>query len=97
MKKFIKKLVTAVLLIVAASCSTTKEHYVTVKPETITTARTEPPFAGAIWIGPEYRWSGSTYVVEPAHWAKPVKTGVWVPGHWRETKGGYTWVSGYWK
>jgi hypothetical protein len=94
MKKILLILFTITLF---AACRTSKEHYIAMRPEVVTTARTNPPFAGAVWIDPEYRWSGTTYVIEPAHWAKPLKSGVWVPGHWRQTAKGYTWVSGYWK
>ena len=50
------------------------------KPEMVVVNRTVPPVEGAVWIDSEYRWDGKTYIIVPAHWSKPVKSGVWVPG-----------------
>jgi hypothetical protein len=55
-----------------------------------------PPFAGAIWIGPEWEWRGGKYVVVPGYWAKPRKE-AWVPGHWVRERRQYRWVPGHWK
>jgi hypothetical protein len=56
------------------------------------------PFAGGIWIGPEWRWQGGRYVHVPGYWARPQRRGlVWVPGHWQYTRRGYVWRGGRWR
>lgn len=56
------------------------------------------PYSGAIWIGPEWRWSGGRYVSVPGYWARPGRYGaVWVPGHWKYSRRGYRWVPGQWR
>jgi hypothetical protein len=55
-----------------------------------------PPFAGAIWIAPEWEWRGNRYVVVPGYWAKPRRE-AWVPGHWVRERRMYRWVPGYWR
>jgi len=54
------------------------------------------PFAGAIWIGPEWLWRGNRYVEVPGYWAKPAHYHGWTNGHWRYTKRGYRWMPGHW-
>jgi hypothetical protein len=57
-----------------------------------------PPFAGAIWIGPEWRWNRGNYVCVPGYWSKPRHhRKYWKAGHWKYTKRGYVWVPGRWK
>ena len=56
------------------------------------------PFAGAIWIGPEWTWRNGNYVCVPGYWAKPRHhRAVWVSGHWQYTRRGYKWVPGHWR
>lgn len=56
------------------------------------------PFAGAVWVGPEWQWRGGKYVCVQGYWAKPHRHGaIWVPGHWQYTRRGYKWVPGHWK
>lgn len=57
-----------------------------------------PPFAGAIWIGPEWTWRGGRYVCAPGYWAHPQPRRVyWAPGHWQYTRKGYYWRRGHWR
>ena len=56
------------------------------------------PFAGAVWIGPEWQWRGGNYVTVPGYWARPGRHGaIWVPGHWKYSRKGYSWVPGHWR
>ena len=56
------------------------------------------PFAGAIWIGPEWQWRGGQYVAVPGYWARPRgHRSYWVQGHWKYTRRGYRWVPGHWR
>ena len=56
------------------------------------------PYAGAIWVGPEWVWRGGHYVSVPGYWARPQRHGViWVPGHWKYSHRGYKWVPGHWQ
>jgi hypothetical protein len=56
------------------------------------------PYAGAVWIGPEWQWRGGRYVTAPGYWARPGRYGaVWVPGHWKYSRRGYKWVPGHWR
>jgi hypothetical protein len=56
------------------------------------------PFAGAIWIGPEWQWRGGNYVHVPGYWAKPLRNRtMWIPGQWKRTRRGFIWVSGRWR
>lgn len=56
------------------------------------------PYNNAIWIGPEWRWSGGRYISVPGYWARPSRYGaVWVPGHWKYSRRGYRWVPGHWR
>ena len=53
------------------------------------------PFAGAIWIGPEWRWQRGAYVCVPGYWSKPGRRkGQWKQGYWKYTRRGYIWVPG---
>lgn len=61
-------------------------------------SRGPAPFAGAVWIGPEWAWRGNRYEAVPGYWAKPMHPrAVWVPGHWKRSRRGHIWVGGYWR
>ena len=61
-------------------------------------AGTPRPHAGAIWIGPEWRWHRGYYVSVPGYWARPrYSRAVWVPGYWQHSRRGYRWAPGYWR
>lgn len=61
-------------------------------------SRGPAPFAGAVWIGPEWAWRGNRYECVPGYWAKPMHPrAVWVPGHWQRNRRGHFWVGGYWR
>jgi hypothetical protein len=56
------------------------------------------PFAGAVWIGPEWRWSRGQYVCAPGYWSRPIRNRArYAPGYWRHSRHGYTWVPGRWR
>ena len=56
------------------------------------------PFAGAVWVGPEWRWQGGRYVYVPGSWVKPRRPGaVWAPGRWKYNRRGYVWMPGRWR
>lgn len=64
----------------------------------VVTAPGPLPYAGAVWIGPEWRWQRGNYVHVPGYWARPRRAGlVWVPGHWQYTRRGYIWKGGRWR
>lgn len=79
-------------LIFLGGCTT---EYVATRPAEDVVVRPEPTETGVIWVEPEYRWSGTTYVLVPGHYEK--HTGVWVKGHWHQTRNGYHWVPGHWR
>lgn len=58
---------------------------------------TSPPFDGAIWIGPEYYWSGGRYLSHPGHWEHGRGHATWHGGSWAPRRSGYHWNKGYWK
>ena len=39
------------------------------------------PYAGAVWIGPEWQWHGRNYVCVPGYWARPGRHGAPSIGH----------------
>lgn len=56
------------------------------------------PFAGAIWIGPEWYWDHGRYVHRNGYWCKPHHgKRQWIPGHWKYTRRGYVWIGGRWR
>jgi hypothetical protein len=56
------------------------------------------PFAGAVWIGPEWRWRGGRYHYVPGYWSRPRRHhSMWVPGHWKYGRHGYRWMPGHWR
>lgn len=56
-----------------------------------------PPFAGAVWIGPEWRWQQDQYVAVPGYWARPTPRRAWVNGYWVRGHRGYMWRPGRWR
>jgi hypothetical protein len=61
-------------------------------------ASARAPYAGSVWVGPEWAWRGNNYVCVPGYWAKPHHHGaIWVSGHWQYSRRGYKWVPGHWR
>jgi hypothetical protein len=56
-----------------------------------------PPFAGAVWIAPDWRWQRGRYVAVPGYWARPHRHRTYVGGYWRPARHGYVWVPGRWR
>lgn len=54
-----------------------------------------PPFRGAIWVGPEWRWHRGHYVAAPGYWTRS-RHAYRSPGYWKHTRRGYVWVPGRW-
>jgi len=56
------------------------------------------PFAGAVWIGGYYRWSGAGWVWVRGYWGRPPwPRAHWIGGRWTRQGGGWVWVGGYWR
>ena len=95
-----KLLIPCLFLIMAASVA--NAQYVKVRinfPVGISIGATSrAPYAGAVWVGPEWQWRGGHYVTAPGYWARPGRHGaIWVPGHWKYSPKGYKWVPGHWR
>ncbi len=57
-----------------------------------------PPYRGACWVEPDWKWQQGRYVFVPGHWDKPRgRHHRWVSGHWRHSRRGYVWSPGHWK
>ncbi len=58
-----------------------------------------PPYSGAIWVEPEWRWRHGGYVAVPGYWVRtPRHHTVWVSGRWvYASRRGYRWHGGYWR
>jgi hypothetical protein len=98
MKAIIKNLLidTAIILLVISCVS--ESRVVREKPVvTNVVVRPVPPYAGAVWVGPEWRWKHGRYIYVAPHYAHPRKAHVWVPGHWRNSPRGFVWVKGHWR
>lgn len=67
-------------------------------PVGIAVAAPRPPFADAVWVGPEWGWRDGRYSAVPGYWAHPRRhRGYWMPGRWENTRRGYYWRRGYWR
>jgi hypothetical protein len=91
-----KKIIIALVIIVASIFNKAQAQFVRQRPSfSVNVAVGRPPFAGAIWIGPEWEWRGGRYVEVPGYWARPGR--VWIPGHWKMTRRGERWIPGHWR
>lgn len=95
-----KRLLLAALI--SLSFSATKSQHIRVQMNFPIGIAVNPPgpapFAGAIWIGPEWRWQRGAYVCVPGYWSKPGRRkGHWKQGRWKYTRRGYVWMPGCWK
>lgn len=100
MKKYMKVLVAAAIMSVAASQSYA-QLVVRVRPHharVVVHTRPVRPSANHVWVEEEWVPQGRTYVWHGGYWAAPPRPGaVYVPGHWRHTWRGDTWVPGHWR
>jgi hypothetical protein len=55
------------------------------------------PYAGAVWIGGHWRWSGRGHVWMPGYWQRPRIGHVWEPAHWVDGPAGWRFVPGHWR
>jgi len=97
-----KRIVIVAIVLLGLSVFKANAQYVRVRPGFsvgISIGAPGPaPYAGAIWIGPEWRWRGGHYVEVPGYWARPYRHyHAWVPGHWRYSRHGYRWAPGHWR
>jgi len=96
-----KKIVFVVVALLALSLLKADAQYVRRRPGfsvNVSVGAPGPaPYAGAIWIGPEWAWRGGQYVEVPGYWARPGRHRGWVVGHWRSARRGYRWVPGHWR
>jgi hypothetical protein len=93
-----KKILIALTIVAGLFCMKADAQYVRERPSVrvgISVGR--PPYAGAIWVGPEYEWRGGNYVEVPGYWARPERHGAWIPGHWKYGRRGYRWIPGHWR
>ena len=54
------------------------------------------PFAGAIWIGGYWGWSGGRHVWVPGRWEHPRAGYVWTPHRWENRGGRWYFHEGAW-
>ena len=92
LSKFLRLLMFAVALSLISSCEV--GWTATVPGPGPVVVESTPPYAGAVWIGPEYYWSGGRYVVREGHWERG--RGTWHPGSWTPKRNGYYWRRGHW-
>lgn len=77
--------------------SCTGEYYVSDQPADVVYERGAPPYAGAVWIGDDWAWSGGRYVHQRGHWARPRAGRTYVSGSWYHNGNrGYAWHKGHW-
>lgn len=72
-------------------------YYVAERPAPYLYNRPAAPYAGSIWVGPEYYWRGNAYVARPGYWSRPRRGYSYHPGRWDQTRRGHTWVRGGWR
>lgn len=96
-----KKILIAVITMLGLSLLKADAQYVRRRPgfsvSVSVGAPGPPPYAGAIWIGPEWTWRGGQYVEVPGYWARPGRHRGWAVGHWRNSRRGYRWIPGHWR
>jgi len=76
-----------------ASCDAEWVATIPVFPEVIIG---DAPYAGAVWVGPEYYWSGGRYERREGHWEHGGGGRTWHGGSWAPHRNGYRWNRGGW-
>lgn len=98
MRTIVKNLIVATIgATLFTACASESRVVVKDKPTAAVVVRPAPPYAGAVWIGEEWRWKRGRYVYVVPHYVHPRKAHVWVPGHWRNSPRGFVWVKGHWR
>jgi hypothetical protein len=97
-----KKLLVFLSLLIFGHNRMQAQFYVHLKPvfsPHIVVRAGVPPFAGAIWMGPEWVWNTARgcYIEVPGYWVRARPGWIWRPGHWRQTDHGWTWIPGRWQ
>lgn len=54
------------------------------------------PFAGAVWIGGYWGWSGGRHSWVPGRWERPRPGYAWAPHHWEQRGGRWHEHAGGW-
>jgi hypothetical protein len=72
------------------------EYYVSDQPADVVYEGGAPPYAGAVWIGDDWVWSGGRYVHQRGHWARARAGRTYVRGSWNHGPRGYAWHRGHW-
>ncbi|MGI4727630.1 MAG: hypothetical protein ACRYFL_04190 [Janthinobacterium lividum] len=88
-------LLACTLALFFASCGSS--YYVSERPAPYVYRRPIAPYAGAIWIEPEYIWRGGGYVAQPGYWSRPRPGYSYHPGQWNHNRHGHIWVRGGWR
>jgi hypothetical protein len=88
-----------ILLALAGSLfmSSCAGYYVAAYPSEPYYVRPAAPYAGAVWIGGEWYWSGGRYVYRNGYWAAGRPGHVYVAGSWYRGPRGYAWHRGHWR
>ena len=73
------------------------EYYVSDQPADVVYEPGAPPYAGAIWIGDDWVWSGGRYTWHNGHWDHRREGHTYVRGSWAHTSRGYHWNGGHWR
>ena len=96
-----KKILIVMIVLLGFSIMKAQAQYVRVRPGFsvgVSIGAPGPaPYAGAVWVGPEWAWRGGRYVEVQGYWAHARRHHAWIPGHWRYTYHGYRWIPGHWR
>ncbi|MBX3255525.1 MAG: YXWGXW repeat-containing protein [Chitinophagaceae bacterium] len=90
-------LMTAIVAVLFSSCAAQSHVYVPERRPVAVVAPPPPPFAGAIWVGPEYRWHRGKYVYVAPHYVRARHGYAWAPGYWKQHHGRKVWIKGQWR
>lgn len=97
-----KKFVFAFFIVLGVSVMTANAQYVRTKPSfsigISVGSHGQPPFSGAIWVGPEWQYRSGRYVEVPGYWSRPRRSyNSYSEGQWEERNGKYRWHKGTWR
>lgn len=90
-------LMATITVILFSSCAAQSRVYVAERHPAPVVMRPAPPFAGAIWVGPEYRWHRGQYVYVAPRYVTPRHGHTWAQGYWKHHHGKQVWVKGHWR
>ena len=96
MKKYVNRIVLAVMLVVGFSAASSAQVIVKVRPAAPVVVRPVAPSPRHVWIDGGWVIRGGRYVWTDGYWVAPRRGFVWVPGYWAPRRGGYVWIPGRW-